>query len=325
MTAHRDARPDRSVNSELPQPDAGSLGPCAVTGAFGYSGRAIARRLLDAGVQVRNLTGHPDRPGPFDQHVPSFRLSFDDPAALRAALEGVEVLFNTYWIRFPRASLTHELAVENSRVLFAAAREAGVRRIVHTSITNPSPDSPLSYFRGKAHVEQALEASGVSHAILRPAVFFGERDVLLNNIAWAARRLPVFGIPRGDYGVQPIHVEDFAALAIEQAVRNENVVIDAVGPEAPPYRQLVQMVARAVGANPRIVTMPRAMIHAGGWLMGLFTGDVVLTRDEIAGLADNLLVSEQPPTGSTRLSDWLEAERQTLGRTWASELRRHYR
>jgi uncharacterized protein YbjT (DUF2867 family) len=297
----------------------------AVTGASGYSGRAIASLLLRSGHRVRNLTGHPGRPDPFGGRVEAAPLDLDDPAALRRSLAGVEVLFNTYWVRFPRGEETHERAVARSRNLFRAAREAGVRRIVHTSVTRPSSSSRLSYFRGKAEVEAALAETGISRAILRPAVFFGQRDVLVNNIAWVARRFPVIGIPAGDFGVQPIHVDDFAQLAVEQSEGAADTLLDAVGPEAPSYRDLFAMVARAVGKRPRIVAMPRWTVLGAARLLGLFTGDVVLTRDEVDGLAENLLVSDAPPTGTTRLSRWLASESDTLGRTWASELERHYR
>ena len=297
----------------------------AVTGAFGYSGRAIASLLLKGGRHVRNLTGHPERPDPFGGRVQVVPLRFGDPQAMRKALAGVEVLFNTYWVRFPRGDATHARAVALSRDLFRAAKDAGVRRIVHVSITNPSADSRLSYFRGKAEVEAALIETGISRAILRPAVFFGERDVLVNNIAWVARRFPLIGIPTGDFGVQPIHVSDFAHLAVEQSERTGDTILDAVGPEAPTYRDLVAGIARAVGRSPRIVGMPRWAVHGAARSLGLFTGDVVLTRDELDGLAENLLVSRGPPTGTTRLSTWLSEEGNALGRCWASELERHYR
>jgi len=251
-------------------------------------------------------------------------VDFDDARTLARALEGVEVLFNTYWVRFPRGAATHEAAVAASAGLFRAAREAGVRRIVHVSITHPSADSPLSYFRGKAAVEAALVASGVSHAILRPAVLFGEGDVLLNNVAWVARRFPVIGIPAGDYGVRPIHVGDFARIAVDRSRGTGDAVVDAVGPEAPAYADLVLQVARAVGRRPRLLRLPRRAVHAAAALLGLWTGDVVLTAEEVHGLADNLLVTEGPATGTTRLSAWLEENAARLGRTWASELRRHY-
>ena len=72
-----------------------------VTGAFGYSGRYIARRLLAAGKRVLNLTGHPNRPNPFDEPVDSAPFDFDRPERLTESLGGARALFNTYWIRFP--------------------------------------------------------------------------------------------------------------------------------------------------------------------------------------------------------------------------------
>jgi NADH dehydrogenase len=297
----------------------------AVTGAFGYSGRHVAERLLARGARVRTLTGHPDRPDPFGGRVEVARLAFDDPPSLRRALEGVSVLYNTYWVRFARGDATHARAVANSRALFRAAADAGVGRIVHVSITNPSPESRLPYFSGKAEVERALVDTGIPHTVVRPAVFFGGRDVLVNNIAWLLRRSPLFGIPRGRYGLRPIHVEDFARLAVERGHAQGSDVVDAVGPETLGYEELVRMIARAVGSRAAIVPMPRWAILLASRVIGRALGDVPLTADEVDGLAADLLVTRGPPTGETRFSAWLEANADGLGRAWANELARHYR
>jgi NADH dehydrogenase len=297
----------------------------AVTGALGYSGRHIAELLLAQGARVRSLTGHPDRPDPFGGRVEVRRFAFDDPARMRAELQDVRVLYNTYWVRFDHGASTFAGAVENSRRLFRAAAEAGVERVVHVSITNPSLDSPLPYFAGKAEVERALADTGLSHAILRPAVFFGGRDVLVNNIAWLLRRLPVFGLAPGAYGLQPIHVEDFARLAVAQGASRDTVTLDAVGPEAPSFRELVEVVRRAVGSRSLVVSIPPRLLLLASRLLGPLLGDVVLTPDEDAGLRANLLVSRNPPAGTTRFTEWTLAHGAELGREWASELRRHYR
>jgi uncharacterized protein YbjT (DUF2867 family) len=296
----------------------------AVTGAFGYSGLHITRLLLDQGAAVRSLTGHPDRPDPFGGRVEVRRFRFEDPARMREDLADVKVLYNTYWVRFDHGDSTHARAVEHSRRLFQAAAEAGVERVVHVSITNPSLDSPLPYFRGKAEVEQALAGTSLSHAILRPAVFFGGRDVLINNIAWLLRRLPVFGLAPGRYGLQPIHVEDLARLAVAQGASRATVTLDAVGPEALGFDELVRLVRRAVGSRALVVTVPPWLLLLASRLLRPVVGDVALTRDEVDGLRANLLVSRAPPTGSTRFTEWLRAHAPELGGTWASELGRHF-
>jgi NADH dehydrogenase len=297
----------------------------AVTGAFSYSGKYIARRLLERGDEVITLTGHPDRPDPFGGRVRAFPLDFADEAGLEAALCGVDVFINTYWVRFDRHDTSHQRAVENTQRLMQAAVRAGVKRIVHISITNPSPDSPLPYFWGKAVNERIVIETGIPYAILRPTVLFGKEDILINNIAWIVRRLPVFLLPGdGSYRLQPIYVDDLAELAVECAGHSENLIWDAVGPETFTFRQLVEQIGAVMGRRRLLLPAPPRMAWLAAQLLGLVTGDVVLTWEEVLGLMANLLVSTEPPRGKTRLSDWLYTHRQEIGKEYASEVRRHY-
>lgn len=294
-----------------------------VTGAFGYTGKYITEKLLAAGIAVRTLTHSPNRLNPFGGRVDVHPFHFDRPDLLAVSLEGAEVLYNTYWVRFNHRLFNHAEAVRNTLTLFEAAKRAGVRRIVHTSITNPSEDSPLEYFSGKAVLERALRTSGMSHTILRPTVIFGQEDILINNIAWTLRRFPVFGVfGDGQYRLQPIHVEDFAHLAVEQAGCDQNVIIDAIGPETFSYRELAKTVGAIIGCPRPVVSVPPWLGYAAGWAIGKWTGDVTITRDEIEGLMAGLLYTESPPAGNTRLTDWTEQHRDTLGRRYASEVAR---
>lgn len=294
-----------------------------VTGAFGYTGRYITRRLLDSGVNVRTLTNSPQRANPFGERVAVHPYSFDDPTRLVAALDGAAVLYNTYWIRFNHRRFKQADAVVNTIKLFAAAKEAGVQRIIHVSITNPSEDSPLEYFSGKARLERALIESGLPHSILRPGVLFGHEDILINNIAWMLRRMPVFGVfGDGAYRLQPIYVDDLAELAVQHARQTENVIVDAIGPETFTFRELAQTIADAIGVRRRIVSVPPNVGYLLGWMLGKFKGDVIITREEIRGLMDDLLYVDSPPTGRTKLSDWVREHATDLGRRYASELAR---
>jgi NADH dehydrogenase len=228
-----------------------------VTGAFGYSGRYITRRLLDEGRTVRTLTNSIGRPSPFGSSVDARPFSFDDLPRLAESLHGADVLYNTYWVRFDHATFSHERAIQNSLRLFEAAGQAGVRRIVHISITNPSESSPLPYFRGKARLERGLVESGLSYAILRPAVLFGREDILINNIAWVLRRLPIFGLfGDGSYRLQPIYVDDLAELAVKLGWEANNSIIDATGPETFTYRELVRTIGGIIGKNKPVIPLP---------------------------------------------------------------------
>jgi uncharacterized protein YbjT (DUF2867 family) len=296
-----------------------------VTGAFSYSGAAITRELHARGRRVRTLTGHPGR-APAGTEVDVRPLTFDDPAELTRSMLGAHTLFNTYWVRFAHRRVDHDAAVANSRTLFEAAARAGVQRIVHVSITNPSLDSPYPYFRGKARVEKVLAETGVSYAVARPAILFGGGDVLVNNVAWLLRHLPVFAVGgRGDYRVRGIHVEDFARLCVELGARDDTMVVDAVGPQSVTFRQLVDAVRLAVGSRAIVVPVPGPVLIALSSLLSLLLRDRLLTRDEYRAMADGLADSDGPATGEIAFTDWVREQGPALGRRYANELDRHFR
>jgi uncharacterized protein YbjT (DUF2867 family) len=295
----------------------------AVTGAFGYSGKYIAERLLAEGKSVITLTNSTHRKNPFGDRLSAIPFHFDEPERLAESLRGVSVLYNTYWVRFNHRNFTHADAVRNTMILFDAAKTAGVERVVHVSITNPTEDSPLEYFSGKARLERALVESGLSHAILRPTVLFGKEDILVNNIAWALRRLPIFGVfGDGEYKLQPIYVDDLAELAVQQGEERENRVIDAIGPETFTYRALAETVGAIIGKSRPVISVPPSVGFAVGWVIGKLVGDVMITREEIAGLMANLLYVDSPPAGSTKLTDWAKERASSLGLHYTSELDR---
>ena len=300
-------------------------GTDVVTGAFGYVGRYVTQRLLAAGRDVITLTGHPERAHPFGDRVRVRPYAFADPVGLAASMRGAETLFNTYWIRFSRGGVTFDQAVRNSLVLIRAAEEAGIRRIVHVSITNPSSASPLPYFRGKGQVEEALRASGLSHAIIRPTLIFGKEDILINNIAWLLRRFPFFVVPgSGEYRLQPVFVGDMADLMVRAAVGKDNLMQDAVGPEVFTFNHLVKLLRSHVRSRAAILHGPPwvALALANG--LGLVVRDVPITRTEIGGVSANLLLSANPPTTPTRFSEWLSRPATRPGLRYSSELQRHF-
>jgi NADH dehydrogenase len=295
-----------------------------VTGAFGFSGRYIARRLLSEGRRVRTLTNKPANGDPLASRIGVRPLRFDDRTALVESLRGAAALYNTYWVRFNHRTFSYALAVDNTLRLFDAARAAGVGRVVHVSITNASEQSPFEYFRGKARLERALRDSGEPYAIIRPAVLFGQEGILLNNIAWMLRHFPIFGVfGDGRYRLQPIYVDDLAVLALDLGSLQTNEEVDALGPETFVYCDLVATIGKIIGMPRPIVSIPPWLGLAVARVVGRVLGDVLVTRDEIAGLmAELLYVPGAPSKGTTRLTDWARENAATLGRVYLSELAR---
>ncbi|HEX9700081.1 MAG TPA: NAD(P)H-binding protein [Acidobacteriota bacterium] len=321
-----------------------------VTGAFGYIGRYTALELLARGRTVRTFTRRSGEGTPLEGRVRVLPQRFDDRAFLERELEGCDVLYNTYWIRFPRGGQTYEQAIERSRNLFAAAGAAGVRRIVHVSVTNCRLDSELPYYAGKARLEDLLRQTGISYAIVRPTLVFGVEDILVNNIAWMLRRFPFVPIPgAGDYRVQPIYVGDLARLLVEAGedmggrrpaaegdppakpasdtgvAPGEADTFDAAGPDTMSYREMLELIRDRLGLHTPLVRWPPWLALLGSRVTGLLVRDVVLTKNELRGLMDELLVSNEPPRGTTRLADWLERVADRVGDHYTSELARHFR
>jgi uncharacterized protein YbjT (DUF2867 family) len=295
-----------------------------VTGAFSYTGSYVARELLSRGESVKTLSRAPDPAHPLSGNVAFGRLHFDE-AALAQELRGASTLYNTYWIRFAARGVTWATVLGNTRTLLRAARTAGVPRVVHFSVSNASETSPYRYFRAKAAAEREVRNSGLSHAVVRPTLIVGRDDVLLNNIAWGLRRLPLFLVPGdGRYRVQPVTVEDLARLAADLGQGTDDVTRDAAGPDAVAFGELVHAVGRAVGARSQVIRAPMPLALLAAKAAGGILGDVVVTRDELRALRDELLVSREPPAGATGFYDWLAENGHALGRAFVAEFKRNW-
>lgn len=297
----------------------------AVTGTGSFTGRYIAQRLLDAGHEVIGLSRRPAARHPLTSRVTSRPFNFDRPRALADSLRGVDTLYNTYWIRFARGRTTFDQAVRNTATLVEAAREAGVRRIVHLSVVNATDAPEIPYFAAKARAEELVAQSGISCAIVRPTLTYGDDDILVNNLAWTLRRFPVFGMPGSGRGrLQPVYVDDVAELAVRLGPGITNVTVDAAGPEVYTLREFVEVIRRSVGSRAVVVPMPVPLALVASGVIGVFVRDVVLTPDEVTELEASLLASKGPPTGATSFSAWVAERGSRLGRRWSSELARNY-
>ena len=296
-----------------------------VTGAFGYSGRWIAHQLLEQGEKVRTLTNAVGRDDPFDGRVEVHPLDFEDKVALVESLRGADVLYNTYWVRYNHQSknFEHDIATENCKKLFEAAIEAGVRRVVHFSVANPEEAPGWSYFLGKVATEKYLRECGISYAIIRPTVLFGGgRNILVNNIAWMLRIMPVFGVfGFGNYPIQPVHVRDVARVAIELGAGNEDLTRDVTGPEKYRYKDFVKLIAKSMNRRRLILPTPPLMGWMAGKVMGVFLKDLVITRAEIRGLMRGLMASGEEPLGVIKFSEWIVDKGDEVGQRYHNDLK----
>jgi uncharacterized protein YbjT (DUF2867 family) len=298
-----------------------------ITGASGFIGGAVAERLVDR-AEIRGLTSHPGK-NRFGDRVRSFAYDFNDPRRMTVAFDGVDVFVNSYYVRFNYGRLTFADAVERSRALITLAKLAGVGRIVHVSVSNASEASDLPYYSNKGRIERIVAESGIDYTILRPALVVGPGDILVNNIAYFLRRLPVFTIfGDGSYRAQPMTVDAFADIAVEAVDgAHRNATLAVAGPSNWPFVDMVRAIRRAVGSRALVVPAPAWVALGGLRVAGALLRDVVLTSDEVKGLTREYLYSESPLRRGADFAEWLAQPvvSSTLGRRYESELARHFR
>lgn len=294
-----------------------------VTGAFGYSGKYIADRLIKKGYQVVTLTNSPFRNQQKSEKILIHPYDFEHPKNMELAFNGVKVLFNTYWIRMESSNITFTQVVQNTKKLIEVACNAGVTQIIHISVSNPSLQSRSKYYRSKAEVEEIIKSSGLQYTILRPAFLFGNEDILINNIAWMLRKLPAYPIfGNGTYKVRPIHVEDLADLAVEQINQNGNKIINAGGQVTYQYRDFITAIENAICINRPLIPVPIGIGYYGSVLLGLMLKDVITTREELDALVSGNLNVDGPAIGNINLNEWLKENSSTLGKHYRSERKR---
>ncbi len=275
------------------------------------------------GHDVFTLTNSPNRGNVLGDRIIAYPLDFQNSDRMAGVMEGADALVNTYWVRFNHPLFRISDAVQNAHNLFRAAGKAGIRKIVHISITNPDIHSSLEYFAGKARLEAELVQSDMATTILRPAVIFGREDILLNNIAWALRRFPLFLIfGDGNYRLQPIYVEDLAELVAQNISNEKSGIINAIGPETYTFNELISTIKEELKLRRAVVHAPPVVGYLATKAISWWKRDVLITSDEIKGLMANLLYTDSPPAGSTSFRGWIRENRNRLGMCYANEVKR---
>jgi uncharacterized protein YbjT (DUF2867 family) len=240
----------------------------AVAGGTGLVGGAIARELAARGHKVVVLTRRPPSTGgPFEYR----RADATRPDGLAAALAGVEALvislaFRNSPIEAPRRGQTFELVdAAGTETLVAAAREAGIRRLVYISGAGAAPDAAKHWFRAKWRAEEAIRGSGITYTILRPSWIYGPGDHSLNRFVGFSRWLPFIPqIGNGRQLLAPVFVGDVGALVADALATQaaDNVALDVGGPETMTMDEIVRTALRVLGRRRPILHAPVALMKA---------------------------------------------------------------
>jgi uncharacterized protein YbjT (DUF2867 family) len=286
-----------------------------VTGGTGFVGTHLVNRLLQRGHEVAVLARDPAKTrNRYNRPVETVRGDVLDPESLSAAIAGRDAVVHLVGIIHEAGEQTfdrmHREAAEN---VVAAAKAAGVRRLVHMSAMGSFEDSPSAYGRTKAAGEKAVRASGLEWTVIRPSIIFGPGDGFVSLLAPITRSNPGFipVIGPGTTRFQPVAISDVTRVFADALEKPETrgKVYEVGGPEIFTLNQIYREIAVAVG-KPR-----KPMIHFPVWYgrllargfetlarWGLFA-DPPLTRDQLKSLSrDN--VGDVTETLATFGGEW---------------------
>ncbi|TCB95712.1 SDR family oxidoreductase [Micromonospora zingiberis] len=287
---------------------------CLVTGATGYIGGRLAPRLLAAGHDVRCLARRAGRlrDVPWAGQVEIAEADLSRPETLPAALDGVDV---AYYLVHSLGQAGFEAADRQAaRNFAAAARAAGVRRIVYLGGPEPAPDDPApsAHLRSRREVGRILLDSGVPTAVLRAAVIIGSGSASFEMLRHLTERLPVMVTPRWvSNRIQPIAVRDVLHYLVGSAglPAEVNRGFDIAGPDVLTFGEMMQRYARVAGLPRRLLLPVRPLTPTlSSYWVGLVTPvPNALARPLVASLIHEAIAHEHdiaaylpdPPGGPT--------------------------
>lgn len=287
-----------------------------VFGGSGFIGRHIVKRLANAGCVVRVAVRDPEaasflKPmGNVGQVVP-VAADLNDPRLVAAAVHGSDAVINLVGILYESGRQGFDaIHAEGARRIAAAAKEAGVARLIHMSALGAGRDSVSHYARSKAAGEEAVRAAYPEATIMRPSVVFGPEDDFFNRFAMLARllpALPVFGaephcacgIPpkidlwgRGGTHMQPVYVGDVADAFI-QALADPGTkgrIYELGGPRVYSFKQLMELVLAETRRKRMLVPVPLWVAAIKATFLGLLPKPP-LTLDQVWLLRQDNVVS----------------------------------
>jgi uncharacterized protein YbjT (DUF2867 family) len=234
-----------------------------VVGATGQLGRVVVRKLLASGRRVRALARNAAKLAEFASEAELAPVDLLDVGKLTEACRGIDQIVataNNNMGKGPTSPTRIDLPAYQN--LCAAARNAGVRRLIYVSYRGVSQDAPVDIFRVKWYIEDAIRRSGMAHVMLRPTAFM---DIWIDEIL--ARGIREKGVATifgdGTRVSNYIAVDDVARFAVEILARQDvvNEAVDAGGPSNVSLNELATLLERHFNSSGRRRHVPVAAMR----------------------------------------------------------------
>jgi len=276
-----------------------------VLGGSGFVGRHVCEALNRAGVNVTVPTRRlPARSVQMLPMVTVIQADVHDPAQLAALVRGHDAVVNLVAILHGNRNAFENVHVVLARHLAQVCIDEGVRRLIHVSALGADLHGPSMYQRSKAQGEAALQSGvvqGLQLTVLRPSVIFGADDAFMNLFAKLLAVAPAVPLAGASTRFQPVWVQDVAQAIVHCLTLRSSIgqVYELAGPEVFTLQQLVEQ-AGAWSGHPRwVFALPHPLAYVQALLMEMMPGPPLMSRDNLASMqADNIVSGQLPGLSS---------------------------
>jgi NADH dehydrogenase len=258
-----------------------------VTGAAGFLGRRVVRRLADTGHDVRALARRQPSPGLFGNDVDVVRGDVTDLASLAHAMQGVTAVVHLATVLIERGWQTYDrVNVQGSRNVLSAAEAARASHFVHMSVVDAQPNPRYRYLLSRWAAEQAVQSARVPWTIVRASLLWGEGDAFFSVFAKYMRLpsplFPIIGDGKARF--HPMSADELAQCIVDVVQKGSAVqggFFDLGGPEVLTYEQMVDTVMSVIGVRRAKVHVPVPLVKPGAWLMERLMPRPLLTPEQL--------------------------------------------
>jgi NADH dehydrogenase len=269
----------------------------ALTGGNGFVGSHLTHELLRDGQEVVQIARKPCPSKESNPRVSFFPASIDDENALARAFEGCASVAHLAGINREIGNQTYErIHVEGTRKTVAAAKRAGVQKIVLSSFLRARPNCGSAYHESKWKAEEIVRNSGLDYTVLKAGVIYGPGDQMLGHLAKALRYLPVFAlVGMKEKTLRPLAIEDLVnVLRVSLVeVRLSRRTVPVVGPEELSLKEVAQRVAQALGKHRLYLPAPLFIHYVLAWCLEKIMKEPLTSLAQVRMLSEG--ISEPTP------------------------------
>lgn len=257
-----------------------------LTGATGFVGSHILKRLIDQHIKVRCIVRSISNARILDSKgIDVHKGDVTDMASLNGSCKGVDTVIHLVGIIREGKGITFEkVHYQGTANILEESKKSGVRKFIHMSALGTRVDAVSRYHKTKWQAEEVVKNSGIDYTIFRPSIICGPEDEFVNMFAKMMRRSPVIPvIGSGNHKMQPIYVEDVVSSFLKTVDNDKTIgkIYELGGPDALTFNDILKTIADVIGRNIMLLHIPTGIMRPVAWLMEQTLHSPHVTREQL--------------------------------------------